>query len=298
MKNFSGTGVALITPFTKDLTIDWAALTTLVNDLCTNGINYLVVLGTTGEGITLTASEKKQVFEHVLTTNAGRLPLVYGLGGNNTQSCIEELQQPLLQAYDAILSVSPYYNKPTQEGIYQHYATIAKASTKPIILYNVPGRTGSNMQPSTILRLANDFANIIAVKEACGNIEQIMQVIKGNTRSDFSVISGDDTITLPLIAAGAIGVISVVGNVFPKLFSTMVELSLQQRFAEARVLHYQLLDAIDLLFVEGNPAGAKAFLYAMGKVENTLRLPLTPVSESTQHKIAQTLQKIITTAVI
>ncbi len=284
MKELIGTGVALITPFKKDFSVGVDGLKNVVNYSIENGIDYLVVLGTTAESATLSKEEKQLVIDTVVATNNGRLPLVLGIGGNNTQQVIDEMKTRDLSAFTAILSVSPFYNKPTQEGIYQHFAAIAKAAPKPIILYNVPGRTASNVLPETVIRLANDFENIVAVKEAAGDIVQVMRLIDG-CRKDFRVISGDDMITLPSVLAGGAGVISVIGQGFPKEFSEMVRLGLDGKVADAYKLHYKIAPSIDYIFAEGNPAGIKAVFSKMGICEDTVRLPLVGVSDALRAKI-------------
>lgn len=290
--NLKGMGVALITPFKADKTIDFQALARLVEYQIRCGIDFIVVLGTTAETPTLTADERRQVRDFVAQRVNGRVPLVLGLGGNNTMGVIEEIRLTDLSAYDAILSVVPYYNKPSQEGIYQHYAAIAQASPVPIVLYNVPGRTGVNMTAETTLRLAQDFPEkIIAVKEASGNFTQIDDIIKRKP-ADFMVISGDDGITFPLITLGAVGVISVIGNAFPKEFSRMVRLALEGDFANALLIHHKFTELFSLLFVDGNPAGVKCLLHAMGYIENELRLPLVPTRITTYDKIRNVLERL------
>lgn len=283
-KMFLGTGVALVTPFKKDLSVDVSALRKLVNYQVENGINYLVVLGTTGESATLTKAEKELVIATVVEENRGRLPLVLGVGGNNTAALVEELKSGDLKAFDAILSVSPYYNKPTQEGIYQHYKALAEVSPKPIILYNVPGRTSSNVLPATVKRLAEDFGNIIGIKEAAGDILQAMK-LKAAVPEDFLIISGDDMITLPMVLAGGHGVISVIAQGFPSEFSEMVQAGLDRKVDEAYKLHYKIAPSIDMIFAEGNPAGIKALLARRGICENVLRLPLVRSSEKLTSEI-------------
>lgn len=284
-------GVALITPFKTDESIDFDALARLVEYQIKNGTDYLVVCGTTAETPTLTEKEKEDVTRFVLDVNAGRLPIVLGVGGNNTKAVVAKLKTDNFAGVDAILSVTPYYNKPSQEGIYQHYAAIAKASPVPVILYNVPGRTGVNMQASTTLRLANEFKNICAVKEASGIFTQIDDIIK-NKPEDFVIISGDDGITFPLITLGAVGVISVIGNAFPKEFSRMVRLGLEGDYDSARSIHHRFTELIELLFVEGNPAGVKSMLAVMGFIENKLRLPLVPNTIKTYEKIRLVLEQL------
>ena len=284
MQSFVGTGVALVTPFKKDFSVDFEALERIVNHVIDGGVEYLVVLGTTGEPATLTSQEKELVIETIVKANKNRLPLVLGVGGNNTMQLVEELKTRDFSAFSAILSVSPYYNKPTQEGIYQHFSAIAKASPLPIILYNVPGRTASNMLPSTVLRLANDFSNIIGIKEAAGDIVQAMKIIQHKPK-DFLVISGDDMITLPMVLAGGSGVISVIGEGFPAAFSQMVRLGLERKVNEAYDLHYKIADATDMIFEQGNPAGIKQVFKALGLCENTVRLPLVEVNEELANRL-------------
>lgn len=284
MQKFVGTGVALVTPFKKDFSVDVEALKRIVDFVTEGGVEYLVVLGTTAESVTLSNDEKELVIKTVVEANKGRLPLVLGVGGNNTAKVVEELKTRDFSAFDAILSVSPYYNKPTQEGIYQHFKAVAEASPIPVILYNVPGRTASNMSPSTVIRLANDFKNVIAIKEAAGDIVQAMKLIQ-NKPKDFLVISGDDMITLPMVLAGGAGVISVIGEGFPKEFSEMVRLGLQRKVEEAYTLHYKLADSIDMIFEQGNPAGIKEVFKTLGLSENTVRLPLVNVNEDLANRL-------------
>lgn len=284
-------GVALITPYKQDLSIDYAALERLVNHQIANGADFIVALGTTAETPTLSADEKTELRRFIIDVTGGRVPIVLGCGGNNTAAVVSELQNGDFRGIDAILSVVPYYNKPSQEGIYQHYKAIAKASPVPVILYNVPGRTGVNMLPETTLRLANDFDNIIAIKEASGNIAQMDEIIK-NKPERFSVISGDDGITFPLITLGAVGVISVIGNAFPKEFSRMVRLALDGEYNDALKIHHRFTELFNLLFVDGNPAGVKSMLHAMGFCENVLRLPLVPTRITTFEKIQNILRQL------
>lgn len=291
MQSLIGTGVALITPFKKDFSVDTEALKAIVNYQIDNGIDYLVVLGTTAESATLSSDEKELVIKTIVETNNGRLPLVLGVGGNNTHKVVEELKSRDFSAFDAILSVSPYYNKPTQEGIYQHFKAVAEASPIPVILYNVPGRTASNMLPSTVIRLANDFQNIVGIKEAAGDIVQAMKLIQ-NKPKDFLVISGDDMITLPMVLAGGAGVISVIAEGFPKKFSDMVRLGLNKRVDEAYKLHYLLADSIDMIFEQGNPAGIKEIFKSLGLAENTVRLPLVNVDENLSNRIQLFVEKM------
>jgi 4-hydroxy-tetrahydrodipicolinate synthase len=291
MQSLIGTGVALITPFKKDFSIDVDALVRIVNFQIDNGIDYLVVLGTTAETATLSEEEKELVIKTIVTANNQRLPLVLGVGGNNTYAVVNELKNRDLSAFVAILSVSPYYNKPTQEGIYQHFKAIAEASPIPIILYNVPGRTASNVLPSTVIRLANDFKNIVAIKEAAGDIVQAMKLIQ-NKPNDFLVISGDDMITLPMILAGGSGVISVIGEGFPKQFSEMVHLGLNKKVDQAYELHYLLADSIDMIFEQGNPAGIKEVFKSLGLSENTVRLPLVSANEELANRLHEFTNKV------
>ncbi|TYP99381.1 4-hydroxy-tetrahydrodipicolinate synthase [Tenacibaculum adriaticum] len=291
MQQFLGTGVALVTPFNEDKTIDFEGLERLVNYQIENGINYLVVLGTTGEPATLTQEEKEAVKAKIIEVNKDRLPLVIGIGGNNTTAVVEEIKSTDLSDFAGILSVSPYYNKPTQEGIYQHFKTIAETTDKPIILYNVPGRTASNMSTDVIVRLANDFDNIIAVKEAKGDMVQAMKIIQ-NVPEGFLVISGDDMIALPMTLAGGAGVISVIGEGLPKEFSKMIQLGLQGKVKEAYELHYKVADSIDLIFAEGNPAGIKAMLLKKGICQDQVRLPLVKASEELQTEISDFIDNL------
>jgi len=278
MQSLTGTGVALITPFKKDFSVDVEALKRIVNFQIDNGIDYLVVLGTTAESATLSKEEKDLVIGTVIEANNGRLPLVLGVGSNNTMEVVNELKSRDFSAFAAILSVSPYYNKPTQEGIYQHFKAVAEESPIPVIVYNVPGRTASNMLPATVIRLANDFKNIIGIKEAAGDITQAMKLIQHKPEG-FLVISGDDMITLPMVLAGGAGVISVIAEGFPRQFSDMVRLGLERKVDEAYKLHYLLADAIDMIFEQGNPGGIKEVFSALGLCENTVRLPLVNVNE-------------------
>jgi len=291
MKAFQGTGVALVTPFKKDFSVDVEALSKIVNFVIEGGVNYLVVLGTTGEPATLTIAEKETVIQTIIEANNKRLPLVLGVGGNSTMQVVEELNTRDLTDFDAILSVSPYYNKPTQEGIYQHFKAIASASPLPVILYNVPGRTASNMLPSTVVRLANDFKNIIGIKEAAGDIVQAMKLIQTKPK-DFLIISGDDMITLPMILAGGAGVISVIGQGFPKEFSQMVQLGLERKVDAAFELHYKIADAIDFIFEQGNPAGIKEVHRILGLSNNTVRLPLVEVNQELSDKLTNFTNQI------
>ena len=291
MQSLIGTGVALVTPFKKDFSVDIDALKAIVNFQIDNGIDYLVVLGTTAENATLSKAEKELVINTIIDANKGRLPLVLGVGSNNTAEVVEELKSGNFSDFVAILSVSPYYNKPTQEGIYQHFKAIAEASPIPVILYNVPGRTSSNMLPETIIRLAKDFKNVIAVKEASGDIVQAMKLIQDKPK-DFLVISGDDMITLPMILAGGSGVISVIAEGFPKQFTEMVHLGLNKKVDEAYKIHYLLADSIDMIFEQGNPAGIKQVFKSLGLSENTVRLPLVNVNEDLANRLHYFANKI------
>ena len=286
-----GMGVALITPFKEDESVDHEALTRMIDHLVENGTDYIVALGTTAETSALSEAEKKEITQIIVERVNRRIPVVLGVGGNCTRNVISQLEQTDLKGIDAILSVVPYYNKPSQEGIYQHFNAIAKASPLPIVLYNVPGRTGINMTAETTLRLAREFDNITAIKEASGNITQMDDIIK-NKPADFQVISGDDGITFPLIALGAVGVISVIGNAFPKEFSRMVRLALEGDYNNARIIHSRFAELFELLFVDGNPAGVKSMLNMMGFIENKLRLPLVPTRITTFEKIRDVLSKL------
>jgi 4-hydroxy-tetrahydrodipicolinate synthase len=288
MQLFQGTGVALVTPFKSDFSVDVSALKKLVNYVIDGGVDYLVVLGTTGEPATLTNSEKELVIKTIVDENNGRLPLVLGVGGNYTNRIIDQLSKDL-SAFSAILSVSPYYNKPTQEGIYQHFSAIAKASPLPIILYNVPGRTASNMLPSTVIRLANEYKNIIGIKEAAGDMVQAMQLIQQKPK-DFLVISGDDMLALPITLAGGSGVISVIGVGYPKEFSQMIRLGLERKVDEAYKIHYELTAIIDMIFEQGNPAGIKKVLEYQGLEQSALRLPLVSVDNDLSSRINSFVQ--------
>lgn len=285
-----GTGVAIITPFKSTMEVDIDALSRVIDFVIDNQAEYIVTMGTTGETATIDTEEKFDIIHYTYEKVNGRVPVVVGVGGNNTREVMENLQSYPLEKAAAVLSASPYYNKPSQEGIFQHYKNLADASPKPVILYNVPGRTGSNMAVATTLRLAHEVKNIAGIKEASGNMVQCMHILRDRPQ-DFLVVSGDDHITLPLIACGMDGVISVAANCFPKDFSDMVRYSLQGDFASARPLHYKCLEGNDLLFAENNPAGAKAFLAEMGLIENVLRLPLVPLSNSIHEKVKTYLQQ-------
>ncbi|MBB4035781.1 4-hydroxy-tetrahydrodipicolinate synthase [Dysgonomonas hofstadii] len=286
--NLRGMGVALITPFKEDESVDYDALLKLVDYQLQNGTDYLVVLGTTAETPTLTEDEKKQIVELIVSRVNGQIPIILGEGGNNTRSIVDKLKKNDYSGIDGILSVVPYYNKPSQEGIYQHYKAIAEASSLPVVAYNVPGRTGVNMTAETTLRIACDFPNIVAVKEASGNMTQMDEIIKRKPEN-FDVISGDDGVTFPLITLGAIGVISVIGNAFPKEFSRMTRLALEGDYASALTIHHSFNELFNLLFVDGNPAGVKCMLNMMGYIENKLRLPLVPTRITTYEQIRNVL---------
>jgi 4-hydroxy-tetrahydrodipicolinate synthase len=279
MKQFLGTGVALVTPFTRKNEVDENALRKLVQFQIKNGVDYIVVLGTTAESATLSKVEKETVKNIIKSENNGQLPLIIGLGGNSTSQVVEDLAQENLEGFDAILSVSPFYNKPSQEGIYQHFSEVSKASKLPIILYNVPGRTGSNMMPLTVIRLANDFDNIIGIKEAAGDLVQAMAIIR-DTPDNFLVISGDDMIALPMVLAGGAGVISVMAQGYPAEFSKMLSLGIEGNVKEAFTIQFQLMDGIDLIFKEGNPSGIKAVFELKNLCESNVRLPLVEASST------------------
>jgi 4-hydroxy-tetrahydrodipicolinate synthase len=280
----SGTGVAIVTPFLKNLSVDYVGLEKVIQHVINGGVNYIVVLGTTGETPTLSKEEKIEILQATYQYVNNRVPIVVGIGGNDTAGIIKDLQNFPLDNSVAILSASPYYSKPSQMGLYQHYKAIAEASPKPILLYNVPGRTGRNLEANTTVKLANDIENIVGIKEATDDMGQCMQILK-NKPKDFLVVSGDDALALSQIACGMDGIISVMANTLPKQFSTIIQLCLQGNFESARLLHYQLLDGYSLLFEENNPAGVKAFMYEQGLIENIVRLPVTPVSEALQLKI-------------
>jgi len=291
MNKFHGTGVAMVTPFNTDGSVDYQGLEHLINHLVNGGIDYLVSLGTTGETATLSKDEKKKVWEFTAEINNGRLPLVAGIGGNNTLSIAQEIKDFESNGYSAILSVSPYYNKPTQEGIYQHYKYLSEASALPIILYNVPGRTSSNMSPETTCRLAHDFKNLIGIKDAAGNFDQFNQIMRDKP-ADFMLISGDDPVALPMMSIGAVGVISVIGNALPKQLSDMIRLCLNGEFTKATPAHLSLLEFTRLCFAEGNPAGVKAALKQLGICDDTVRLPLIKASTNLNALIAEQLKQL------
>lgn len=288
---FRGLGIALVTPFQADGSIDFDALDRLIEYQIQGGADFLCIMGTTAETPTLSREEKRLLKEHFVERVAGRVPLLMGCGGNNTAAILEELQTENWKGIDGILSVCPYYNKPTQEGLYQHFAAIAKASPVPVVLYNVPGRTGVNMTAETTLRLAREFENIVAIKEASGNITQMDDIIK-NKPKHFDVISGDDGITFPLITLGAVGVISVIGNALPAEFSRMVRLALKGEYNTSLSIHHKFTELFKLLFVDGNPAGVKAMLSEMGLIQNVLRLPLIPTRLTTMEKISQIVRDL------
>jgi len=291
MKKIRGTGVAIVTPFKNDLSVDFAALGRVVKHVIEGGVNYIVVLGTTGESVTITKDEKKAIISYVAETIDGRVPLIAGIGGNNTQEVINSIRQMNLSGVDGILSVAPYYNKPTQRGLFQHFKAIATCSPLPIIIYNVPGRTSCNISAETCIELANACDNIVAVKEASGDMTQIMKIIKGKP-DNFSVISGDDMLTIPIIAAGGTGVISVLANAFPSQCNEIVSNSLKNNFKIAREAQFRFIEMIELLFTEGNPAGVKAMMNIMNLCNNTLRLPLVPVSRSTYSRIQKAIEEV------
>src|ERR1700761_917117 len=292
MNRFYGTGIAIVTPFHADGQVDYDGLKNLINYLIDGGVEYIVSLGTTGESATLSSEEKKKVFAYTADVVMGRINLVAGIGGNNTAEVVEQVKQFDTTGYDAILSASPHYNKPTQEGIYQHYKAIAEVSPLPVILYNVPSRTGSNISAETTVRLANDFKNIIGIKEASGNFDQLNQIFRDKPE-DFLVISGDDPISLPMVALGGVGVISVVGNALPRQFSDMIRTCLAGDFKSAQKAHSQLIDFTRLMFVEGSPAGVKTALKHLNICGDTLRLPLVQVSAATAEKINAQTDKIL-----
>ena len=286
---FKGLGVALVTPFTSSGAVDYIALKRLIEYQMRNGVDFFCILATTGETPTLTKDEKKRIKELVVNMVGGKLPILMGCGGYNTAAIVEELQNGDFSGIDGILSVCPYYNKPSQEGLYQHFKTIAAATEMPVILYNVPGRTGVNLSAETTVRLARDCHNIVGIKEASGNLEQIDEIIK-NKPDTFDVISGDDALTFPVVACGAVGVISVIGNALPKEFSRMLRLEMKGEFESARKIHHKFTDLFSLLFVDGNPAGVKAMLHEMGMIENVLRLPLVPTRLTTMQRISDALK--------
>ena len=291
MQKFIGTGVALVTPFKEDLSVDFDALIKLVNFNIENGTNYLVINGTTAESATISKEEKLKIIDVIVTTNAGRVPLVLGIGGNNTLEVVKDIKTTNLENIDGILSVAPYYSKPTQEGFYQHFKAISEATEKPIILYNVPGRTAKNMDAETTIRLANDFENIVGIKEAGNNMQQYLELIK-NKPKDFLVISGDDDLALSIALAGGSGVISVIGQAYPKEFSTLIKDGLEGNNKEGFAMHFRLMSIIDLIFEENNPAGIKTVLQELGICKNEVRLPLVKASATLQAKIANFVKNL------
>lgn len=288
---FKGLGIALITPFCKDGSVDYKSLVRLMDYQLDNGADFLCILATTGETPCLTKDEKQKIKDLVVSTVKGRVPILMGCGGNNTAAIVEELQTGDFRGIDGVLSVCPYYNKPSQEGLYQHFKTIAAATSLPVVLYNVPGRTGVNLKAETTVRLARDCENIVAIKEASGSLEQVDEIIK-NKPKDFAVISGDDALTFPMISCGAEGVISVIGNALPKEFSRMIRLEFKGEYEGARKIHHRFTELFSLLFVDGNPAGVKAMLHEMGFIENVLRLPLVPTRISTLQKMSEILKEL------
>lgn len=288
---FKGLGIALITPFCEDGSVDYKSLARLIEYQLDNGADFMCILATTGETPCLTKDEKQQIKDLVVSTVKGRVPILMGCGGNNTAAIIEELKTGDFHGIDGVLSVCPYYNKPSQEGLYQHFKAIAAATSLPVVLYNVPGRTGVNLKAETTVRLARDCENIVAIKEASGSLEQVDEIIK-NKPADFAVISGDDALTFPMISCGAEGVISVIGNALPKEFSRMIRLEFKGEYEGARKIHHRFTELFSLLFVDGNPAGVKAMLHEMGFIENVLRLPLVPTRISTLQKMSEILKEL------
>ena len=286
---FKGLGIALVTPFTQEGEVDYTALSKLIDYQLANGADFLCILATTGETPTLTAEEKAKIKQMVIEKAGDKVPVLMGCGGNNTAEVVRELKEADFAGIDGILSVCPYYNKPSQEGLYQHFKAIAAASPLPVVLYNVPGRTGVNLKAETTVRLAKDCPNIVAIKEASGSLEQVDEIIK-NKPDSFDVISGDDALTFPMIACGAAGVISVIGNALPKEFSRMIRLEMKGEIDAARKIHHRFTDLFNLLFVDGNPAGVKAMLHEMGMIENVLRLPLVPTRLTTMQRISDCLK--------
>ena len=288
---FKGLGIALITPFKEDGSVDYDALIRLVDYQLNNGADFFCILATTGETPTLTREEKQKIKDLVVDYVQARVPILIGCGGNNTAAIVEELQTADFKGIDGILSVCPYYNKPSQEGLYQHFKAIAAATQLPVVLYNVPGRTGVNLQAATTVRLARDCQNIVAIKEASGNLEQVDEIIK-NKPADFDVISGDDSLTFPMVSCGAVGVISVIGNALPKEFSRMIRLQMRGEYDPARTIHHRFTDLFSLLFVDGNPAGVKAMLSEMGFIQNVLRLPLVPMRINNMQRMSEILKEL------
>ena len=288
---FKGLGIALITPFKEDGSVDYDALIRLVDYQLNNGADFFCILAPTGETPTLTREEKQKIKDLVVDYVQARVPILIGCGGNNTAAVVEELQTADFKGIDGILSVCPYYNKPSQEGLYQHFKAIAAATQLPVVLYNVPGRTGVNLQAATTVRLARDCQNIVAIKEASGNLEQVDEIIK-NKPADFDVISGDDSLTFPMVSCGAVGVISVIGNALPKEFSRMIRLQMRGEYDPARTIHHRFTDLFSLLFVDGNPAGVKAMLSEMGFIQNVLRLPLVPMRINNMQRMSEILKEL------
>lgn len=288
---FKGLGIALVTPFNEDGSVDYESLMGLIEYQINNGADFFCILATTGETPCLTAEEKQKINDIVVERVAGRLPILMGCGGNNTAAVIQELKTGDFRGIDGVLSVCPYYNKPSQEGLYQHFKAIAAATELPVVLYNVPGRTGVNLKAETTVRLARDCKNIVAIKEASGSLEQVDEIIK-NKPKDFDVISGDDALTFPMVSCGAVGVISVIGNALPKEFSKMIRLEFRGEYEGARKIHHRFTDLFSLLFVDGNPAGVKAMLHEMGMIKNVLRLPLVPTRISTLQKMSEIMKEL------
>ena len=288
---FKGLGIALITPFQEDGSVDYKSLIRLVEYQLDNGADFFCILATTGETPTLSAEEKCKIKNLIVDLVGGRVPILMGCGGYNTAAIVEELQTGDFHGIDGILSVCPYYNKPSQEGLYQHFKTIAAATKLPVVLYNVPGRTGVNMKAETTVRLANDCSNIVAIKEASGNLEQVDEIIKKKPNT-FDVISGDDALTFPMVSCGAVGVISVIGNALPREFSKMIRLQMRGEYDAARKIHHRFTDLFSLLFVDGNPAGVKAMLHEMGFIDNVLRLPLVPTRISTLQRMSEIMKEL------
>lgn len=291
IKLFKGTGVAIVTPFKNDSSIDFAALGRVINHIINGGVNYIVLMGTTGESVTLTKDEKQALISYVLETVDSRVPLVVGIGGNSTQEVVNSIKHADLTGVDGILSVVPYYNKPTQKGIFQHFKAVATSCPVPVIMYNVPGRTGCNMSAETCLDLAHECENILGVKEASGDISQVMKIIKGKP-DQFGLISGDDMLTIPIIASGGIGVISVLANAFPAATAELVNHALKGNFKSAREIQFRYLEMTELLFTEGNPAGVKAMLNNLNLCQNILRLPLIPVSKVTMTRVQKAIDEV------
>ena len=288
---FKGLGIALITPFQEDGSVDYKAILRLIDYQLDNGADFFCILATTGETPTLSAEEKLKIKDLIVDKVQGRVPILMGCGGNNTAAVVEELKTGDFRGVDGILSVCPYYNKPSQEGLYQHFKAIAAATKLPVVLYNVPGRTGVNLQAATTVRLARDCQNIVAIKEASGNLEQVDEIIK-NKPNDFDVISGDDALTFPMVSCGAVGVISVIGNALPKEFSKMIRLQMRGEYEPARKIHHSFTDLFSLLFVDGNPAGVKAMLSEMGFIQNVLRLPLVPMRIKNMQRMSEILKEL------